>query len=132
MENQNNSSLRRNCHTILRQFRHTLDLRKAVIALVVLLLMIVQLVRYQAKPRSQSLDETGLAATLNPASVRLSNPSMVQFMQEKEEEFIKRKQLADQICQSLTPESPLYKPRNGTINFDILWDHHYQVTFSNL
>ena len=58
---------------------------------------------------------------------RLSSPGVVKMMMRRHEVFDARRKLAHDVCQNISIESPLHRPRDGTIYFDILWDPHYQV-----
>ncbi len=66
------------------------------------------------------------AANLEVSKVN-NNPTLTNFMKERERTFKKRREKAEAVCKDLNASSPLYRPRDATIGFDILWDYHYQV-----
>ena len=57
-----------------------------------------------------------------------SNPELIQRMAERKKVLSERKRLAESVCQNITKDNPLHKPRDETLQFDILWEPHYQVS----
>jgi len=117
---------------ITRQFKHSIEHRKGALLGLVAFLAFGQLVHYNIQSLegedelSPSLSK-GSSLSLTLTASQMSNPTMIQFLARKSKDFELRRELAQNVCKNLTQSSPKYKPRNATINFDILWDHHYKV-----
>ena len=87
------------------------------------------------KQRRQTFEEKAelvnkLGFLQNVSEGQMSDPTMMQFIVEQDKEFEKRRIAMRKVCKNLTPDSAKYKPRNETLKFDILWDHHYQVSLN--
>lgn len=117
--------------SLYRHIKHIIEYQKALVLLFILAILSRWYVTtYPPHSRSSNNQETSFQQSLEKATQKnekIANPSMVQLMMERYQVFKSRKELADSICKNLTTDNPLYKPRDGTIYFDILWDPHYQV-----
>ena len=144
MDNQNNSykicsphSRRLNNYFpfLRRQVRYyLLEYRKGVVLLFLFIIFIVgHLVYFPRRDlKSQKLKQAEDVPTEVLKDVeggQMSKPDMIQFLTAQDEEFERRRTKMSDVCKNLTEGSPKYKPRNETLKFDILWDHHYRVRY---
>lgn len=116
--------------SLYRHIKHIIEYQKALVLLLILAIFSRWYVTTYPPNHARNSPSSSFQQSLAKATQKdekLANPSMVQLMMERYQVFKSRKELADSICKNLTADNPLYKPRDGTIYFDILWDPHYQV-----
>lgn len=112
-----------------RHLKYIVDYRKCWLAILITLALLGRWWYFYYS--QQTLKTSSFQRSLEKASKinqQVSNPNMVQLMMERDKIFTDRKNLVNKMCKNLTKDNPLYKPRDGTIYFDILWDPHYQVS----
>ena len=129
--NSSNYTFRR--WPMYRQLKHILiDYRK--ISLIILLILVgfgrfIHNHSVSAYMKNSEM-EKNIASGAAPGVqnfLSTSSPELIEKMAERKKVFSDRKQLAERQCKNLTKDNPLYKPRDETLKFDILWDPHYQV-----
>ena len=141
MDNQNNSYKICSSHgrrlnnyvPLLRQIRYLLEYRKGVVLSFLFVIFVIgHLVYFSRRDiKSQNLkkEDVPTEVVLNDVEGQMSKPDMIQFLTVQDEEFKRRRTKMSDVCKNLTEGSPKYKPRNETLKFDILWDHHYRVRY---
>ena len=110
------------CWSGFRHLKYVVQYHKNYIVLLLILVSLITVLN-QLMPRKKT---TNLIKK-QQANPRLSNADVIQLMMERHEIFEERKKLLQSICQNVTKDVSLSRPRDGTIYFDILWDPHYQV-----
>jgi hypothetical protein len=116
---------------LFKRIKQIMEHRKGTFVCLLAFLAFGQMLTFLMK----SMDRNFMADSFESAlleSTQMSDKSLRQFMLEKGKDFAKRRKIAENVCENLKENSPKYKPRNATINFDILWDHHYQVSQCNV
>ena len=142
MDNQNNfykicsphGRRLNNYFPFLRQVRYLLEYRKGVVLSFLIIIFVVGhlLVYFPRRDlkKSQKLKQDDVPMeVLKDVEGQMSKPDMIQFLTAQDEEFERRRTKMSDVCRNLTEGSPKYKPRNETLKFDILWDHHYRVRY---
>ena len=118
--------------SMYRQLRYILDYRK--ISLVVILSLVSfgryihhNSIHFDNKP--QEISSISVVKSYVTQNIGItSNPELIQRMAERKKVLSERKRLAENVCQNITKDNPLHKPRDETLQFDILWEPHYQVS----
>ena len=117
---------------LYRQLKHLIEYRKCF--LLTILMVLATFGRYFIHQNTTDFVNQEILQTSERGSQLeifqiTSSPEIIQKMAERKKVFENRKLLAQSVCKNLTKDNPLYKPRNETLKFDILWDPHYQVRF---
>ncbi len=109
-----------------RQIKYLLECNKTTLLILTLVFAYGKYL-YSMKDMHQPSSQLQDLEKFTKQKSQVSNPSLVTLVTEREAIFKERRRILEEFCTNTTHDSPLYKPRDGTIYFDILWHPHYQV-----
>ena len=118
---------------IYRQLRYILDYRKISLVVIFSLVSFGRYLHHNSIHFDNKLEQEISSISVVKRYVTqnigiTSNPELIQRMAERKKVLSERKRLAESVCQNITKDNPLHKPRDETLQFDILWEPHYQVS----
>ena len=119
--------------SMYRQLRYILDYRKISLVVFLSLVSFGRYIHHNSIHFDNKLEQEISSISVVKSYVTqnigiTSNPELIQRMAERKKVLFERKILAESVCKNITKDNPLHKPRNETLQFDILWEPHYQVS----
>ena len=118
--------------SIYRQLRYILDYRKISLVVILSLVTFGRYIHHNSihfENNSQEISSISVVKSYVTQNIGItSNPELIQRMAERKKVLSERKRLAESVCKNITKDNPLHKPRDETLQFDILWEPHYQVS----
>ena len=119
--------------SMYRQLRYILDYRKISLVVFLSLVSFGRYIHHNSIHFDNKLEQEISSISVVKSYVTqnigiTSNPELIQRMAERKKVLSERKRLAESVCKNITKDNPLHKPRNETLQFDILWEPHYQVS----
>ena len=115
-----------------RQLRYILDYRKISLVVIFSLVSFGRYIQHNSihfESNSQEISSISVVKSYATQNIGItSNPELIQRMAERKKVLSERKRLAESVCKNITKDNPLHKPRDETLQFDILWEPHYQVS----
>ena len=119
--------------SMYRQLRYILDYRKISLLVILSLVSFGRYLHHNSIHFDNKLEQEISSISVVKRYVTqnigiTSNPELIQRMAERKKVLSERKRLAESVCKNITKDNPLHKPRDETLQFDILWEPHYQVS----